>query len=302
MSAGRRRMGGHEAEHENDERWLLTYADMITLLMALFMVLFSISSVNISKYRTLQQSLRAAFSGNILPGGKAITQPGSTSSSSTAPTSRDVQTIVPLTPRLTTPAASQQQGTGGDSSSGRLAESQAQSPQTPATTVARQLAANQEQSNFQQLQALINSYAKAHGFGSRVSTHIESRGLVVRILTDNVLFHSGSAAVESRGQPLLQEVAHLLNSLPSNPLVVEGFTDDVPINTPQFPSNWSLSAARATNVVMFMISQGVNPSRLGAAGYAQLHPVASNATPDGRARNRRVQIVLQRVYNIQPGS
>src|ERR1700728_2675128 len=80
---GRRR--GHGGEHESEERWLLTYADMITLLMALFMVLFSISSVNISKYQTLQQSLKAAFSGNILPGGKAIAQQGSTANASHVP-------------------------------------------------------------------------------------------------------------------------------------------------------------------------------------------------------------------------
>src|SRR5271157_4941163 len=88
---------GGTAEHENEERWLLTYADMITLLMALFMVLFSISSVNISKFRTLQEALRAAFSGNILPGGRAIAQPGATANSSRAPSAADIQSIVPLT-------------------------------------------------------------------------------------------------------------------------------------------------------------------------------------------------------------
>jgi chemotaxis protein MotB len=284
---------GHAAEHENDERWLLTYADMITLLMALFMVLFSISSVNISKYRTLQLSLKAAFSGNILPGGRAIMHPGSTSSSSTAPTSRDVQTLVPLTPRLTTPQSTQQQGTGGQSS---------QQQHQMQVFNQQQAAAAQEQSNFKQVQALITAYAKQHGFGAQVTTSIQSRGLVVQILTDHVLFKSGSAQVENRGDPLLIEIAHLLNAVPNHPLVVEGFTDDVPINTAQFPSNWSLSAERATNVVLFMIAHGVSAQRLGAAGYAQLHPVASNATAAGRARNRRVQIVLQRVYNVQPGS
>src|SRR5262249_53755540 len=95
-SHGRRgRRGG--AHGESDEGWLLTYAGMITLLMALFMVLFSISSVNISKFRTLQQALRAAFSGDILPGGKAIAQPGATANSSHAPSSADLQSIVPLT-------------------------------------------------------------------------------------------------------------------------------------------------------------------------------------------------------------
>src|SRR5205085_10925222 len=94
-STQRGRRGAHAAEHENDERWLLTYADMITLLMALFMVLFSISSVNVSKYQTLQQSLKAAFSGSILPGGRAILQSGSQSSSAHTPATAEVPSLVP---------------------------------------------------------------------------------------------------------------------------------------------------------------------------------------------------------------
>src|SRR5438105_4594239 len=100
---GRRGRGAH-AEHENDERWLLTYADMITLLMALFMVLFSISSVNVSKYQTLQQSLKAAFSGSILPGGRAILQSGSQSTSAHTPATAEVPSLVPLNPTMASKA------------------------------------------------------------------------------------------------------------------------------------------------------------------------------------------------------
>src|ERR671926_465730 len=99
---GRRRRGAH-AEHENEERWLLTYADMITLLMALFMVLFSISSVNISKYQTLQESLHAAFSGSVLPGGAALKSSGATASKVVLPSAAPTQAIVPPTPTLGTP-------------------------------------------------------------------------------------------------------------------------------------------------------------------------------------------------------
>src|SRR6202162_2169297 len=102
-----RRQGrrGAAGDHENEERWLLTYADMITLLMALFMVLFSISSVNISKYQTLQQSLKAAFSGSILSGGKAILQSGSESTSAPPPATSEVPSIVPLTPNIPKPVS-----------------------------------------------------------------------------------------------------------------------------------------------------------------------------------------------------
>src|SRR5947209_17070838 len=103
MAAGRRRKHG---EHENEERWLLTYADMITLLMALFMVLFSISSVNISKFKTLQKSLKAAFSGSILPGGRSIIQSGSESTRAHSPATAEVPSIVPLTPNIPKPTSS----------------------------------------------------------------------------------------------------------------------------------------------------------------------------------------------------
>src|SRR5271157_4545043 len=121
---------GHAAEHENDERWLLTYADMITLLMALFMVLFSISSVNISKYVTLQQALHAAFSGSILPGGRSVAATGTTPSAHHSPTNTQIQTIVPLTPTVGQP-----KGTTA--------------AQTAAT--AANAAAQREQDNFVQL-------------------------------------------------------------------------------------------------------------------------------------------------------
>src|SRR5205807_6898043 len=102
---GRRKRGG-AVEHENEERWLLTYADMLTLLFALFMVLFSISSVNISKYQVLQQSLKAAFSGSILPGGHAIMQSGSESTAAHTPATAAVPAIVPLVPTPTSRSSS----------------------------------------------------------------------------------------------------------------------------------------------------------------------------------------------------
>src|ERR1700733_3400770 len=115
MSAhGRGKKRGLPVEHENEERWLLTYADMLTLLFALFMVLFSISSVNISKYQVLQQSLKSAFSGSILSGGHAILQSGSESTSAHSPATAEVPSIVPLTP---TPTSQSSSSTGSANSS-----------------------------------------------------------------------------------------------------------------------------------------------------------------------------------------
>ncbi len=272
----RRRRHGGEHEEGNSERWLLTYADMITLLMALFMVLFSISSVNISKYRTLQQALRAAFSGNVLPGGKAIAQPGASANSNHAPSSVDLQAIVPIT----APASNLENVTGHQ-----------------ATETSVKAAAAREQQEFQHIKSELEAYAARHGLSSHVHTTIEPRGLVIRVLTDSLLFASGSATLDPQAQPLLGEVAALLNLDQVHPISVDGNTDNVPIvGSSVFPSNWELSTARASMVVRAVIAKGVDPERLSASGYADLRPIASNATPGGRALNRRVEIVLQRIY------
>ena len=267
---GRRRGGGG---HESGERWLLTYADMITLLMALFMVLFSISSVNVSKVQALQKSLKSAFSPSILPGGKAIAQQGSTVNASQAPpASLELQAIEPVT----------KEGASG------LQGNSVSSRQSAAATAQQETAGRREQNEFAQIKHELDAYAAAHGFGASVTTTIEPRGLVIKVLTDDLLFATGSAALEGRGDGLLSEIAQLLNVDESHPLDVEGNTDDVPIHSAQFPSNWALSAARASTVASFLVEHGVAPHRLTASGYAEQRPVDSNATAAGRAHNRRV--------------
>jgi chemotaxis protein MotB len=282
MSRSRSRRGGRRGAHgggghEDGERWLLTYADMITLLMALFMVLFSISSVNISKVQALQKSLKAAFSpDNILPGGKDIAQQGSTASAHQAPATREVSSIVPLTPHAAASSAESSATATGASASVQKAEA--------------------EQSSFEHLKHQLDAYAASHGFAKDVNTSVQARGLVIRVLTDRLLFASGSATLIPQAFPLLSEIAGLVNVDRTHPVAVEGNTDDVPIHGGSFPSNWELSTARASMVVRFLIGRGVFPTRLSASGYADLRPIDSNTSAAGRARNRRVEIVLQRMY------
>ena len=278
MAHGRgrgRHKGGHE--EESGERWLLTYADMITLLMALFMVLFSISSVNISKYQTLQESLRAAFSGNILPGGKAISQQGSTANASHVPATMELQALEPV---ATMGASSVQNSTAHGA---------------PGAVAAATHAAAQQQAVFLHIKQELERYAAAHGFSKSVQTSIERRGLVIRVLTDDLLFETGQATLENRSHALLGEIAQLLNIDVTHPIDVEGHTDSVPIHGGTFPSNWELSTARASTVVRYLVERSVNPRRLAASGYADQRPIASDATAAGRTRNRRVEIVLQRL-------
>ena len=269
-NSGRRRMGGEEEAEESDERWLLTYADMITLLMALFMVLFSISSVNVSKFVTLQRSLQDAFSGRILPGGRALQESGGSTTSpkvaSTPPTS----------------------------SAGRHGRRRRPRPQGRRRR-AKAAAAKAEEKDFKALKARVDAYAAKHGLPSKVTTIVTKDGLVIRLLTDKLLFGSGSATVQPGGRGLLAKVGALLRAENEHVIRVRGFTDPVPIHTAAFPSNWELSAGRAASVVRAFAEAGVAPERLEAAGRAALDPLSSNATALGRARNRRVEVLLPRV-------
>jgi chemotaxis protein MotB len=257
---GGRRRGAAAGGHGDDERWLLTYADMITLLMALFMVLFSISSVNTSKFQSLQRALDDAFSGRILPGGKGLTEAGG------AEKTPDRAAAAPPIPALKVV--------------GQMPPSEARSIQ-------------KEDEDFEQLKRQIDAYAKEHGIGNQINTSLRSRGLVIRVLTDKLLFDSAKATVKPPGTELLGSVARLLQT-DDHTISVEGHTDDLPIANAHYPSNWELSTARASSVVRTLAHAGVFQRRFEAAGYADLHPIDSNSTAPGRTRNRRVEIVLLR--------
>jgi chemotaxis protein MotB len=157
-----------------------------------------------------------------------------------------------------------------------------------------------EQDEFVMLKNKLDGYARTHGLAGVVQAQIQRRGLVVNVLTDKLLFDSGQATIQPAGLPLLNEIVNLLNVDRNHPIIVEGHTDSVPISTAEFPSNWELSTARATSVVRFLIAHGIGAGRMGAAGYAALDPVASNATDAGRALNRRVDIVFERLNPLPP--
>jgi chemotaxis protein MotB len=255
---------------------------MITLLMALFMVLFSISSVNISKYQTLQESLHAAFSGSVLPGGEALKSAGATASKLVLPSASPSQAIMPPSPTLAT------KGTTVAPAPPKLG-----TPKGSTHKQRLQQAAQVEQSQFVELKARLEAYARAHGFARDVRVTIVPQGLIVQVLTDRLLFDSGSAALTAAGLPLLGEIGQLLG-LVDNPVNITGYTDSVPTDTPEFPSNLWLSSGRADTVEQFLTGRGLPPSRVYAIGRGALDPVASNATDAGRALNRRVVIELVR--------
>jgi chemotaxis protein MotB len=272
MASRRHKRGGHghEEEHENEERWLVSFADMMTLLFCLFMVLFAISSVNTSKFEALQRSLQDAFSGAVLDGGKSMLNSGSdaekTKQSAVEP---PLPSLRPLSALNTT---------------------------KPKTEAEAKKQAHDEQQDFKRLKRRIDKLAKESGLNGKVLTTIRRRGLVIQLLTDKVFFDSGEATLKPTATKLVDKIAGVVRDERSHPVVVEGHTDSQPISGSQYPSNWELSGARAAAVVRDFVGNGVLARRISLAGYANQEPIATNSTPGGREKNRRVEVVLTRIH------
>ena len=270
-NSGRRRMGGDEEAEESDERWLLTYADMITLLMALFMVLFSISSVNIVQVR----DPAALAAGRVLRAHPA---------------------------RRPRPAGERRRhdlaeggGHAADLHAGRHRRRRRRQGRRRASR-RQAAAAKAEEKDFKALKARVDAYAAKHGLASKVTT------IVTKRRPRHPPAHRQAAVRQRRrrrcspaGAACWRRSARLLRAENQHVIRVRGFTDPVPIHTAAFPSNWELSAGRAASVVRAFAEAGVAPERLEAAGRAALDPLTSNATALGRARNRRVEVLLPRV-------
>ena len=256
------RKKGHAAHDEHpDERWLLTYADMITLLMALFIVMFSISNVNKGKFNELSKSLNSAFNGPpVMSGGEAIKNTGAESG---------VETPAAAPPRPSLQAAFAPQSSGQASS------------------------AKQEQEDLKTLEQMVRTEAQRAGISSKVQTEVAADGLTVRIKSDGLLFDPGSAAINAAALPLVGKLANLLRADGRHAVMVSGHTDSQPV-AGQYPSNWELSTARASAVVRQLVEDDVAPARLTATGRAYFDPIAANATSAGRASNRRVELFIPR--------
>jgi chemotaxis protein MotB len=271
----RRRRPAHEEEHEaNHERWLLTYADMITLLMVLFIVLFAISVVDKKKFAELADGLSHQFgaSTKVLPDGTGVLDGGKTANADQGQLANNPnQPIVPINQ--------------ADIDAQRQAASTQQQ-------VASQDRARQEQAALTDAEQKIAAALKRQGLQNSAHLTIDARGLVVSIVTDQVLFDTGEADLKPIGDEVLDAIGPTLAALPNN-ISVEGHTDNVPITGGPFPSNWELSAVRATTVLRYLVTNdGLQAARMSATGYAETKPVAANDTVVHRAQNRRVDVVV----------
>lgn len=255
---GRRK---HVEEHTNHERWLVSYADFITLLFAFFVVMYSISQVNESKYRVLSNTLEDAFNQPELAvdpiqiGEKARSNPTS---------------LVALSVN----AAKTKEGDGGPENATGMPD---------------------------EFKDVANKIAEAFG-------DLMSQGLVTMRgneewleveMKSSLLFDSGDAMLSNKALELLGQIATILREQ-KNAVRVEGFTDNKPIHTVRYPSNWELSSARAAAVVQLFVEEGIDASRLVAAGYGEAQPVAPNDTPENRTKNRRVVLMISKTGELRP--
>lgn len=223
-----------EEEHVNHERWLVSYADFITVLMIFFVVLYSMSQIDVAKYQQVATSLNTALGDG---SGKNI--------------------IGTDQPNIT---------------DGKV---------TPIPEVTQMENAKKE----------TDKYLKEAGLSGKVGTSIEERGLVIS-LQDTLIFQSGSATIEPAQREILIKLGNILKDMP-NYIRIEGHTDNVPIKNATYTSNWELSAIRACNIVEVLINDGkLSPSKISASNFGENRPIADNKTLEGRAKNRRVDIVI----------
>ncbi|NPV72574.1 MAG: OmpA family protein [Pelotomaculum sp.] len=225
------------------ERWLLTYSDLITLLMIFFVVMYSLSSINARKFKAIAMSLA-----NAMGGGQSV---------------------------MTEPGASLAPGVSGSSLPADLGQAAA------------------EAADLESLRRELQEYIEQNGLTGRVSVNLEERGLVLSFL-DVALFPLGSARLTPEAQETVGKIGKILLKAP-NYIRVEGHTDNLPINTREFPSNWELSVARATSVVQELIHKlNFPPERLSATGYGEFRPRMPNDSAEHRQQNRRVDLVILR--------
>jgi chemotaxis protein MotB len=240
-----------EEEHENLERWLVSYADFITLLFAFFVTMYAMSRVDEQKLGSAVESLQRAL-GSVI----SVQTPRSRAGVFNDFSSPMQVTIVPIagsstkeTKKLAEDLKKKIEGAAGKGESGKGSQPY------------------------------------------QMNMLVQERGLVIRV-SDQFFFRTGEAAIRPEVLPFLEALGQTLQPL-DNPIRIEGHTDNVPINTAQFPSNWELSTARATTIIRYLVTHfKFDPQKLSAAGYGEHRPVASNDTTDGRNQNRRVDVVV----------
>jgi chemotaxis protein MotB len=246
----------HEEEHENLERWLVSYADFITLLFAFFVTMYAISRVDEQKLGSAVESLQRAL-GSLIPVQISQRESGAFTNKT-----------VSFNPTII-----------GD------VEKQIKTSETESF---RKLSEEIQK----EVEKVTGGVGKSNPPSeSQIKYIIDKRGLVIRV-PEAFFFNSGEASIRQDFTPILSALGKSLAKIP-NHIRVEGHTDSVPINTPLFPSNWELSTARATSIVRYLLANhSINPGKISATGYGEFRPIAPNKIAGGRMQNRRVDVVV----------
>ncbi|MGY2082603.1 flagellar motor protein MotB [Blastococcus sp. SYSU DS0539] len=270
---GRRRAKKHEEEeHENHERWMVSYADMMTLLFVLFVVLFAMSQVDQAKFAALAKGLAQTL-------GTPITvQPSSTPEGSVLdglPAVIDIASAIPPDPTV--------QQAQVDQAAAQAAAERAERVAAEAQQAYAELAAARDR---------IEAALAAAGYAGAARYEIDERGLVVHIVADQVLFDAEEAVLRPEGRAILAAVAPAVTALP-NELGVEGHTNHLPVTRGgPWPSNWELSTYRATTVLRYLAAEGVPQPRMSATGYSSTRPLVPESDANAVTVNRRVDVVV----------
>lgn len=244
----------HDEQHI-DETWLIPYADMLTLLLALFIVLFAASSVDANKFEELAKALNVAFIG----GTGVLDQPSP---------------VIPQDPSVIVKPENEDETEDEDVEEEYL------------------LTSEEDLLELEELKKKIDQYITDNNLSLSLQTSLTTEGLLITIL-DNALFSSGSAQVRPDSIELAMEISHLLITDPPRRISIGGHTDNRPINTPQFRSNWDLSVMRAVNFMKILLdNENLEPNRFSSTGYGEYSPVSSNDSSEGRAKNRRVEVLI----------
>ncbi|MFD2445086.1 flagellar motor protein MotB [Bacillus sp. CGMCC 1.16607] len=241
-----RRKKKHHHEDHVDESWLIPYADLLTLLLALFIVLFSMSSINAQKFNAMSKAFNQIFTG-----GEGVLEFPS-----------------PVLEKVT----------------------QAEKEDKEEESTQEEM--DQDHKELEDIQGKVNQYIRDNKLQNKLGTELTDEGLLVRI-RDNVLFDSGKAEIRKKDLKVANEISGLLIMNPPRNIIISGHTDNVPINNSKYESNWDLSTMRATSFLKVLLNNDkLDPRLFRATGFGEYQPVASNNTKEGKAKNRRVEILI----------
>lgn len=268
----KRKHDDHE-EHV-DESWLIPYADLLTLLLALFIVLYAMNTVDLKKFEQMSQAFSIAFNNS----GSGILDFPSAVENGTDPKKNN--------------------SNSDDKDNTKESQRQEEEDQTSnaETDASLQELIKKEQAELEDLKKKIDDYIEKNGLSTQLDTELNMSQLLITI-SDNALFSPGQATVKPESKDLAVAIAKMLQQYPNYDIIVSGHTDNTPVDRSEFKSNWDLSSTRAIRFMDIMLeNKNLDPRRFSAIGYGEYHPVADNSTVEGKAKNRRVEVSILHTY------